>query len=118
MKVRVLKEFIDKNTRELHRIEDIVEYPLERGQELIAGEWVEELATDPEDKETGKKPTVEEEATVEEEPSVEEEATVEEEPAVEKEATVEEKETVEEEEPVLKQAPKKNSPRKSRGSTK
>lgn len=112
MKVRVLKEFIDKNTRELHRIEDIVEYPLERGQELIAGEWVEELATDPEDEETGKKPTVEEE------PSVEEEATVEEEPAVEKEATVEEKETVEEEEPVLKQAPKKSNSRKSRGSTK
>lgn len=117
MKVRVLKEFIDKNTRELHRIEDIVEYPLERGQELIDGEWVEELATDPEDKETGKKPAVEKEATVEEEPSVEEEATVEEEPAVEKEATVEEKETVEEE-PVLKQAPKKSNSRKSRGSTK
>lgn len=106
MKVRVLKEFIDKNTRELHRIEDIVEYPLERAQELIAGEWVEELATDPEDEETGKKPSVEEEATVEEEP------------AVEKEATVEEKETVEKEKPVLNQAPKKNSPSKSRGATK
>ena len=96
MKVRVLKEFIDKNTRELHRIEDIVEYPLERGQELIAGEWVEELATDPEDEETGKKPAVEEEATVEEEPAVEEIK----------------------EEPVLKEAPKKSNSRKSRGSTK
>lgn len=66
MKVKVLKEFIDKNTRELHRIEDIVEYPLERAQELIDGEWVEEIK----------------------------------------------------EEPILKPAPKKNSPRKSRGSTK
>ena len=104
MKVRVLKEFIDKNTRELHRIEDIVEYPLERAQELIAGEWVEELVTEPEDKETAKKPTVEEMETVEEikeEPAVEEEKpAVKEEPAVEKEATVEEKETVEKEKPV------------------
>ena len=91
MKVKVLKEFIDKNTRELHRIEDIVEYPLERAQELIAGEWVEEIK---------------------------EESAVEEEPAVEEEATVEEKETVEKEKPVLKQAPKKNSPSKSRGATK
>lgn len=75
MKVRVLKEFIDKNTRELHRIEDIVEYPLERAQELIAGEWVEEIK---------------------EESKAKEEATVEEE----------------------KLEPKKNSTRKSRGSTK
>lgn len=75
MKVKVLKEFIDKNTKELHRIEDIVEYPLERAQELIAGEWVEELAKEPEDEEAA-------------------------------------------EEPALKQVPKKNSPRKSRGSTK
>lgn len=114
MKVRVLKEFIDKNTRELHRIEDIVEYPLERGQELIAGEWVEELATDPEVKEAAENPTVEEE------PAVEKEATVEEKETVEEEATVEEEPAVEEikEEPVLKEAPKKNSPRKSRGSTK
>jgi len=84
MKVKVLKEFIDKNTKELHRIEDIVEYPLERAQELIAGEWVEEAK---------------------EEPKVEEAAT---------EPTVEEMETVEKAKP----EPKKNSSRKSRGSTK
>lgn len=115
MKVRVLKEFIDKNTRELHKIEDIVEYPLERAQELIAGEWVEELATDPEDEETAKKPTVEEMETVEEEKLEAEEPA--EEPAVEE---IKEEPAVEEaaEEPALKQAPKKNSPRKSRGSTK
>lgn len=84
MKVKVLKEFIDKNTRELHRIEDIVEYPLERAQELIAGEWVEEIKEEPAVEEAAKEPAVEEVK----------------------------------EEPELKQAPKKNSPRKSRGATK
>lgn len=42
MKVKVVKRFVDKNTKEMREVGKVYEYPEKRAKELIDGGYAEE----------------------------------------------------------------------------
>lgn len=68
MKVIVISEFYDLKEDKLRKVGETFEVSNARFDEIVkkGGEWVEELATEPEGEEAAKNPTVEEMETVEE----------------------------------------------------
>lgn len=68
MKVIVISEFYDLKEDKLRKVGETFEVSNARFDEIVkkGGEWVEELATEPDGKEADKNPTVEEMETVQE----------------------------------------------------
>lgn len=68
MEVKVISEFYDLKEDKLRKVGETFEVSNARFDEIVkkGGEWVEELATEPEGEEADKNPTVEEMETVQE----------------------------------------------------
>lgn len=68
MKVKVIREFYDLKEDKLRKVDETFEVSNTRFDEIVknGGEWIEELATEPEGEEAAKNSTVEEMETVEE----------------------------------------------------